>query len=112
MYTTLTVSIDMLAQYSRLPRKSCIATALQQSNANRGCGGAGTLRPQGRQADTAGEQAAQTASPAGTAWQAPPLVFHGADDVDTPSTPTKVKQLLKKGVVKFKEVSLLAYTAA
>ena len=69
---------------------------------------AGTLRPRGRQTDTAGEQAGASAAAAGTGWQAPPIVFHGADDTDTPSTPTRVKQLLRRGVVKFKEASFFS----
>jgi len=66
---------------------------------------AGTLRPHGRQTDAAAEQAGASAAAAGTGWQPPPIVFQGADDTETPSTPTRVKQLLKRGVVKFKEVS-------
>ncbi len=66
---------------------------------------AGTLRPHGRQTNAAGEQAGASAAAAGTGWQPPPIVFQGADDTDIPSTPTRVKQLLKRGVVKFKEVS-------
>ena len=34
------------------------------------------------------------------------MVFHGAEDSEA-STPTRVRQFLKRGVVKFKEVSLL-----
>ena len=66
---------------------------------------AGTLRPHGRQMDAAGEQAGASAASTGTGWQALPIVSQGADDTETPSTPTRVKQMLKRGVVKFKEVS-------
>ena len=34
------------------------------------------------------------------------MVFHGAENSEA-STPTRVRQFLKRGVVKFKEVSLL-----
>lgn len=78
--------------------------SFQQSNRQDVC--AGTLRPQGRQTHVAGEQAGASAASNGTGWQAPPIVFQGADDPETPSTPTRVKQLLKRGVVKFKEVSI------
>ncbi|KAL0042783.1 hypothetical protein WJX79_011021 [Trebouxia sp. C0005] len=71
-----------------------------------------TLRPRGRQTDSAGEQAGTSAAPAGTGWQAPPIVFRGADDTETPSTPTRVKQLLKRGVVKFKEAAVSALPVA
>ncbi|DBA93880.1 TPA: hypothetical protein ACH3X3_013925 [Trebouxia sp. C0006] len=71
-----------------------------------------TLRPQGRQTHVAGEQAGASAASNGTGWQAPPIVFQGADDPETPSTPTRVKQLLKRGVVKFKEAAVSALPVA
>ena len=37
-------------------------------------------------------------------WQEPPIVFHGAEDTSSASTPAKLGQLMKKGIVKFREV--------
>lgn len=44
---------------------------------------------------------------ADSVWQEPPIVFHGADDNMSASTPAKLGQLMKKGIVKFKEVLLV-----
>ncbi len=67
---------------------------------------AGTLRLPGKQSSL-GSEGEQAGGLGRTAWQAPPIVFRGADDTEAPSTPTRVRQFLKRGVVKFKEVSLL-----
>ena len=74
---------------------------------------AGTMRPQGRQSVFAGQAGPNSPGQAGAAWLQPPRVFQGSDVSETASTPTRVRQFLKKGVVKFQEVSLSnAYTHA
>ena len=53
------------------------------------------------------QQAQGNAGAAGSVWQEPPIVFHGAEDPlqhTSSSTPAKLAQSVKKGIVKFKEV--------
>lgn len=62
---------------------------------------AGTMRPKGRQSGAGGQT---QISPGGTGvvWQEPSITLQ---DSETTNTPTRVRQFLKKGVVKFQEVS-------
>ena len=62
---------------------------------------AGTMRPKGRLSG-AGEQAQVSPGGTGTVWQQPSITLQ---DSETMNTPTRVRQFLKKGVVKFQEVS-------
>lgn len=66
------------------------------------------MRPQGRQSIVAGQAGPSSPGQAGANWLQSPLAFQGSDISETASTPTRVKQFLKKGVVKFQEVSLKA----
>lgn len=63
---------------------------------------AGTMRPKGRLTG-AGEQAQVSPGGTGLVWQQPSTTLQ---DSETSNTPTRVRQFLKKGVVKFQEVSL------
>ena len=62
---------------------------------------AGTMRPKGRLTG-AGEQAQVSPGGTGLVWQQPATTLQ---DSETSNTPTRVRQFLKKGVVKFQEVS-------
>lgn len=67
---------------------------------------AGTMRPAftSRPSD---QQAQGSAGATDSVWQEPPIVFHGAEDPlqhTSSSTPAKLAQAVKKGIVKFKEV--------
>ena len=66
---------------------------------------AGTMRPKGRQSGAGGQT---QISPGGTGvvWQEPSITLQ---DSETTDTPTRVRQFLKKGVVKFQEVSQLQH---
>ena len=70
---------------------------------------AGIQRPAFTSRPGLAEQSQQQQLSTGAAdsvWQEPPIVFHGADDASSASTPASAKlgQLMKKGMVKFKEV--------
>lgn len=62
---------------------------------------AGTMRPKGRQSGTGGQTSISPGG-TGTVWQEPSITLQ---DSETTDTPTRVRQFLKKGVVKFQEVS-------
>ena len=62
---------------------------------------AGTMRPKGR-LSAAGGQAQVSPGGTGIVWQQPSITLQ---DSETTNTPTRVRQFLKKGVVKFQEVS-------
>lgn len=62
---------------------------------------AGTMRPKGRTSG-AGEHAQVSPGGTGIVWQQPSVTL---PDSETTNTPTRVRQFLKKGVVKFQEVS-------
>lgn len=68
---------------------------------------AGTMRPKGRQSGAGGQT---QVSPGGTGivWQEPSITLQDSAAADTP---TRVRQFLKKGVVKFQEVSHLLHTS-
>lgn len=65
---------------------------------------AGTLRPKGRQSGVGGQAGQISPGASGIVWQAPLLTLQGLPGNETTSTPTRVRQFLKKGVVKFQEV--------
>ncbi|KAL3144165.1 hypothetical protein ABBQ32_003949 [Trebouxia sp. C0010 RCD-2024] len=64
-----------------------------------------TLRPKGRQSGAEGQAGQTSPDAAGTGWQEPPLTCQDDPGSETTSTPTRVRQFLKKGVVKFQEAA-------
>ncbi|KAL3154680.1 hypothetical protein ABBQ38_011229 [Trebouxia sp. C0009 RCD-2024] len=64
-----------------------------------------TLRPKGRQSGVEGQAGPTSPDATGTGWQEPSMSFQDLPGSETTSTPTRVRQFLKKGVVKFQEAA-------
>lgn len=65
------------------------------------------MRPKGRQSGAGGQAGQISPGGTGTVWEEPPIMFQSPNGSGTTNTPTRVRQLLKKGVVKFQEVNPL-----